>query len=125
MSRPSLKADTTAATTGFGSDGSGYVYTDPIHYSAASNIFVNATLFQIYSDYFYSTIIPIYFPPIFPTAMPVTSENQLNASDVSLDILYSCTDVVLKSAIEFIIVILVADWAFISTFLTIIVIAGK
>lgn len=112
------------------STGPGYIY-EPVPYSSGNNIFVNATLFQIYSDYLHDTILRIFpvvntaFMPVPSEFMPVTSENQINASVVSLNILYTCTDVARKSAINFIISVLVADWAFVSAFLTIATLAGK
>ena len=92
-----------------------------------NNIFVNSTLFQSYSDYFYNTVILVAYGNDywFPVGMmPVTSENQMDQTGVSLNVLYSCTDVALKSGISLVIAVLVADWAFISTFLTIVVFVG-
>ena len=103
------------------------IFNENTPYSSANNIFVNTTLFQIYSDYLRDTILPLLGSSFqsLPAFMPLTPENQMNASVVTLNVLYSCTDLALKSGIELVISLLVADWAFVNAFLAIALIAGK
>ena len=95
----------------------------PVRYPATNNIFVNDTLFYIYSNYLYNTILRL-FGYHFPQFNPLNSTNKMNATDVSFKMLYCCQDLQLKSSESLVISILVADWAFMTSLYTIILFAG-
>jgi len=99
----------------------------PILYPSTYNIFVNETLFNIYSSYLLNTIILLFeYGDVFPSEFSqLSSTNQLTRTNVSLEILYSCTDIQLKSPADLIVSILVADWAFISTFYALVILSGR
>lgn len=96
---------------------------DPVRYPSTYNIFVNETLFKIYSAYLLKVIIPL-FRYTFPEFNSLNDINRINGSDVSLEMLYSCTDLQLKSMGNLAISVIVADWAFISSFYTLILLVG-
>jgi len=98
----------------------------PIRYPSTNNIFVNQTLFEIYSAYLHNVIIPLFeYGDVFPSEFSQLSDtNQLTGRNLSLEILYSCTDLQLKTPGDLVISVLVADWAFISTFYALILLGG-
>ena len=93
-------------------------------YNSTYNIFVNETLFEIYHAYLNNVILPL-FDYQFAQFLPLNDTNKLEETNVSLEILYSCSDLQLKSPADLIISVLVADWAFISTFYALILFAGR
>jgi hypothetical protein len=95
----------------------------PVPFSSGNNIFASETLFDLYYDYFNSTVLPLY-GYIFPPFAPLNETNQLGQSNVSLRALYSCTDLTLKSSQGLVISVIVADWAFITSFFTIALVIG-
>jgi hypothetical protein len=95
----------------------------PIEYPPTNNIFVNETLFGIYEAYLNNTILPL-FGYHLPAFNPLNDTNRMNASDVSLRLLYTCTDLQLRPAHSLVINLMVADWALITSLLTIGLIIG-
>jgi len=90
----------------------------PIRYSAANNIFVNSTLFDQYNSYLRDTVLPL-FGYTLADFYPLNATNQMNATTVSLKMLYTCSDIRLKDSAGLIISVIVADWGMISSVLTI------
>jgi len=95
----------------------------PISVPATNNIFVNESLFELYYDYFNSTVAPL-FGAVFPPFEPLSETNQLGQSNVSLRTLYACSDLTLKSSQSVVISLIVADWVFITSFFTIALVIG-
>jgi hypothetical protein len=95
----------------------------PVPFSAGNNIFINESLFELYYDYFNSTVMPLY-GYIFPPFAPLNETNKLDQSNVSLRALYACSDLTLRSSQSLVIAVIVADWAFITTFFTIALVIG-
>jgi len=92
------------------SDGTG----NATPFFATNNIFVNHTLFNIYSSYLQNAIIPALDPDFsFPTFSDLTSDNSLNAQTTTFIRSYSCLERRLKSPISLIIGIIVANYSFI------------
>ena len=98
-----------------GSSSAYIINVPPNQLPPTNNIFVNSTLFQIYSEYLYDTILPFYgfSQSRFPPMAPLAPENKMNTSSITLTVLYTCTDLALKSGLNLVIAVLVADWAFI------------
>jgi hypothetical protein len=95
----------------------------PIRYPTTYNIFVNETLFDIYASYLENTILPL-FGYHLPQFAELNSTNHMNESEVSLKLLYTCTDLQLKSSQNLVISVLVADWAMITSVYAIALFAG-
>jgi hypothetical protein len=95
----------------------------PVVYSSANNIFVNDTLFDVYHAYLLNTVLPL-FGYVLPEFNPLNETNQLSNNNVSLKLLYSCTDLQLKSFQGFVVSIFVADWALITTLYALVLFAG-
>lgn len=91
-----------------------FVNYGPIRYPTTYNIFVNESLFEIYSSYLRDTILPL-FGYQLPQFDALNSTNHMNESEVSLKLLYSCTDLQLKSSEGLVISVIVADWAMITS----------
>jgi len=90
----------------------------PVRYSATNNIFVNDTLFEAYNSYLRDTVLPL-FTYTLADFYPLNATNQMNATTVSLKMLYTCSDIRLKDSAGLIISVIVADWGMISSVLTI------
>jgi hypothetical protein len=99
------------------------VNSEPTRYPSTNNIFVNDTLFEIYSSYLRHTVLPL-FGYHLPEFSPLNATNKINGTDVSLKLLYSCKDLQLKSSEGLVISILVADWAFIASLYAIAIFLG-
>lgn len=96
-----------------------------------NNIFINQTLFAIYSSYLRNTIIPLLGPvsgdyPSLPSFSNLSFENSLREQDTTFTLSYSCVQRIIKPALAFIVSVIVADYAFImgAYKLTIMVAAG-
>jgi len=92
-------------------------FTDPIYYSPRNNIFVNDTLFNIYSSYLFDTIVPFLRSSdpnlVVPEFLPVSQENSLQPISQSILRSYSCVERQMKGWVSATISVLVADYAFI------------
>ena len=82
--------------------------------SSANNIFVNNTLFTIYSQYLRETVLPLLDIPL-PSApfAPLNDVNRLHEVEMTFFQSYSCTVRQLKSPLGFLVSVVVADYAFI------------
>lgn len=83
-----------------------------------NNIFINQTLFAIYSSYLRNTIIPLLGPvtgdyPLLPPFSNLSFENSLQELDTTFTLSYSCVQRTRKQALAFIVSVIVADYAFI------------
>ena len=95
----------------------------PVVYPATNNIFVNDTLFEAYYHYLQTTILPL-FNAVLPKFNPLSETNQLTDSNVSLKLLYYCTDLQLKSSQNLIVSVIVADWALITSVFAVVLFVG-
>jgi hypothetical protein len=71
----------------------------PIKYSSENNIFVNGTLFDYYNSYLRDTILPL-FGYTLAEFLPLNETNRMNETTTSLKVLYTCSDLKLKSPIS-------------------------
>jgi len=104
-------------------------FTEPVSYPSTNNIFVNDTLFQIYSATLNDEILPFLelFDPTYslPDFLPLNDENYLHPIEMSLLRSYSCVERQLKGWFPVMISVFVADYALIGGAYTVIVyIAG-
>jgi hypothetical protein len=92
-------------------------FTAPLPSKSTNNIFVNETLFEIYSSYLRQTIFPFlatYEPGIeLPEFLPLNDENTLHPVDMSLLRSYSCTERRPKGWVSLVISVMTADYALI------------
>lgn len=93
-------------------------YDNSVQYSSENNIFVNETLFEIYSSYLKESILPLLRlmrPGLtLPEFLPLDDNNRLQPIDISLLRSYSCLERQLKGWASATISILVADYALIA-----------
>ncbi len=82
--------------------------------SSANNIFVNNTLFTMYSEYLRETVLPLLDIPL-PSApfAPLNEDNRLHEVEMTFFQSYSCTIRQLKSPLGVLVSVVVADYAFI------------
>jgi hypothetical protein len=92
---------------------------EAVRYTPENNIFVNGTLFDYYNSYLHNTIAPL-FNYTLAEFLPLNETNRMNETTTSLEVLYTCSDLKLKSPISFIISVLIADWGFISSMIAIV-----
>lgn len=104
-------------------------FSSPIIYSSTNNIFLNDTLFQIYSSYLRDVMMPIfrgYLPagPL-PEFLPLDENNRLEPRTSTMLKSYSCTERERKGLFSFIFSVLAADYGLIAGGYTIMIyIAG-
>jgi hypothetical protein len=84
-----------------------------------NNIFINQSLFEIYSSYLRNTILPLLgpavtsnFPPL-PQFSNLSDENSLKAQVSTFTRTYSCLQIKPKSPLNFIVSVVVAEYALI------------
>jgi hypothetical protein len=87
----------------------------PQTFTANNNIFVNDTLFHIYTLYLQNTVLPLLnaSASVFPPFNNLTPENSLKPVDSTFIRSYNCVERHLKSALSVIISLIVADYALI------------
>jgi hypothetical protein len=105
------------APTYYGYTQSGVDFSSPIFYPSTNNIFVNDSLFNIYSSYLTNTIIPVlsHYDVNLPTDfLPVGSNNTLQPSSTTFLRSYSCLQKQIKGALSATVSVIVADYAFIA-----------
>lgn len=105
--------------------GTGPDFSSPIFYSSTNNIFINQSLFRIYSSYLNNTIMPVliqlgYANPL-PEFLPLDSDNILKPVNMSFVRSYSCLQRQLKGGLSVVVSVLVADYAFIAGAYTLVV----
>jgi hypothetical protein len=91
----------------------------PVKYTPENNIFVNGALFDYYNSYLRNTILPL-FGYTLGEFLPLNETNRMNETTTSLKILYTCSDLELKTPFKLIISVLVADWGLISSMITVV-----
>lgn len=80
----------------------------------SNNIFINNTLFQIYSEYLINTVLPLVRLPIPPTSTFILNDpNRQQGWEMTIFQSYSCMVRELKSPLAFIVSVGAADYAFI------------
>jgi hypothetical protein len=86
---------------------------EPVFYSSTNNIFVNSTLFSIYSSYLTDllSIVPGLARPEF---LPLDSKNSLQLTATTFLRSYSCTQRQFQPFINAAVSVLVADYVFIA-----------
>jgi len=96
----------------------GFDFSRPVNFTSEYNIFINQTLFDIYSSYFRNTLYPVLsaietsLRPL-PDFSTLDGNNQLKPVDTAFLRSYSCAERRLKPALEAAVSILVADYALI------------
>jgi hypothetical protein len=97
----------------------------PVFYSSSNNVFVNDSLFKIYSSYLNNTIIPFLGKfnggYVLPQFLPLNDSNTLEPTNMSFLRSYSCFQSQLKGGLSVTISVLVADYAFIAGAYTLVV----
>jgi hypothetical protein len=89
-------------------------------HGSTNNIFVNGTLFDIYSNYLRNTLFPIAIkvalnPIDLPDFIPVDENNRLHGiDDVTFVQSYSCVQRQLKTGLNFVVSVFVAGYAIIN-----------
>jgi hypothetical protein len=100
----------------------------PVPFPSTNNIFINATLFEIFSSYFYTTFGPILegifsnatYPPIL-----LNDENRLTPVETTLLRSYSCSQWQLKNPASLVISVIVANYALIKgSYALVLLVAG-
>ena len=99
-------------------------------YAPTNNIFVNDTLFQIYSDYLHNSLIPllrnIWSDVNLPLFLPLNYNNRLQPVSTPLIRSYSCQERRMKGWLSVIIAVLAANYALLGFAYTVyIFIAGR
>jgi hypothetical protein len=89
----------------------------PLFYPSTNNIFVNQSLFSIYSSYLKNTIVPFLIQlndidPI-PEFLPLDVNNTLQPINMSFVRSYSCLQRQIKGGLSAVVSIMVADYVFI------------
>jgi hypothetical protein len=91
------------------------IFGEPIYFPPTNNIFVNNTLFQIYSSVLRDDIIPLLLfawpEASLPPFLPLNEDNRLQLAPATIFRTYSCCERRLKGWFEAIISILVANYA--------------
>ena len=87
-------------------------FSEPISYLPTNNIFINGTLFGLYSSFLKSTIVPLVNISI-PEFSPLDNKNHLQPIDVTFARSYDGTERRLKAPITLKISIIAADYALI------------
>lgn len=97
-------------------------------YTDTNNIFVNNTLFEIYGDYFKTTILPLLNVSFGDGStidfQPLNSTNHLEPANVVYDLAYWCTQTELKTPLSLVISLIVADYTFLNPALGFVVMFG-
>jgi hypothetical protein len=91
----------------------------PILYEPTNNIFVNGTLFSTYYNYLNDTVVPLirlysFAFLLLPLVTPVNETNGLQASPTAFVRTYSCLAQQLKPAISLVILLIIADYTFLT-----------
>ena len=88
----------------------------PVAFPSTNNIFINETLFEIYSGYFNNTLLPFVekffhagrYPPVL-----LNDANRLTRTETTLLRSYTCTMRQLRSGLGLVIAVISADYALI------------
>jgi hypothetical protein len=89
-------------------------------YTSTNNIFVNETLFEIYSSYLRNTVVPILAAtgpfsgyPLPPAFSNISSENFAQPEESTFAQTYVCSCRKIKQPLSLIISVIIADYTFI------------
>lgn len=94
-------------------------------FPSTNNIFINQTLFHIYSSYLRNTVVPLLNPgSSLPEFSSLTGENSLKAEDKTFTRTYACVERQLKAPISLIISVLVADYTLIMSAYSVVLLAA-
>lgn len=92
-------------------------FSDPITFPSTNNIFINESLFEIFSETLNDTILPLIRLALpnttLPESMPLTDHNQLEPYDATFYRSYTCSERRLKGWFSVMISVLAADYALI------------
>src|SRR5277367_277479 len=104
--------DLTVPPTTYGAPGP---IPQPVPFPSTNNIFINETLFQGYFDYYNSTLSPAIqvFIGAQPPPVLLNDETRLEPIETTLLRSYTCSNRQIKSPLDLIIAVLVADYALI------------
>jgi len=88
----------------------------PVAFPSSNNIFINETLFEIYSGYFNNTLLPFVrnflnmsqYPPVL-----LNNASRLTRTETTLLRSYTCTTRQLKNGLGLVIAVIAADYALI------------
>ena len=87
----------------------------PYTYSAKNNIFINPALYQIYDNYFRSTILPLLgIQTAPPKVAPPSSSDSLNPRFITFEMGYVCTESQQKPWPSLILAIVIGDYTILS-----------
>jgi hypothetical protein len=87
-------------------------FSQPLQHYATNNIFVNDTLFEIYSAYMTDTILPILDLPI-PEFSAFSPQNRLQTVNATFVRSYSCVERRLKPTVSWIFSVMAVDYSLI------------
>lgn len=101
-------------------------FTAPRSFTSTNNIFVNSTLFQIYSVYLRNTLVPLLNATIWPGVtlppfLPLDETNQLHPTPVTIVRTYTCSKRQMKPWLNATISVPTADYAILATAYTILI----
>jgi hypothetical protein len=89
-------------------------FSSPIHHLDTNNIWVNDTLYGIYSDFLLGTIMPLLVGSVpRATFAPLNETNRIHPTTTTFRTTYTCNIRELKAPIPAIVSIVVSDYAFI------------
>ena len=87
-------------------------------HTASNNIFVNESLFEVYTKYMNETLLPLLLYGGIGEINPLSTENQLTWEPTTFIRGYDCTERQLKSAVSFIFGVFATLWAVMHVFYT-------
>jgi hypothetical protein len=87
-------------------------FSKPTSYPVTNNIFINETLFEIYSSYLRTVILPLLNYSL-PEFSPIGADNHLKPVETTFGRSYSCSERQLKTPLNFLISVLAADYVLI------------
>lgn len=92
-------------------------YPQPVPFPSTNNIFVNGTLFGIYSTYLINTLAPVLqdaFGNLSVSLPPLDNNTRLKPVNTTILRSYSCSQRQLRDGVSLIILVVVADYALIA-----------
>lgn len=104
---------TVAPTIYYRSPNGNIVFSSPTTYPPTNNIFLNSTLFHIYSSIAQNTILPMLNLTLGELVFPTTRDDVQDLPETTFVQNYLCTERRLKSPLSFLISVIAADYAFI------------
>jgi hypothetical protein len=100
-------------------------FSQPIVYLPTNNLFVNDSLFQIYSSYIHNTLVPLVqqTDPAYniPEFSPLTKDNHFQPFNTTLFRSYPCTERQLKGWGSVVVAVLAASYAILAGSYTVLI----